>query len=72
MCFENRLGVSDDLGRYLAKVTAVFALQFIGAKFGDALVSLNSGGISPVWPASGIALGAVLVWGDPAPKNWTI
>jgi len=59
----NRLGVSRELGRYLAKLAVVFALQFVGGKLGDALYTINSGGIGPVWPASGIALGALLVWG---------
>ncbi len=63
MFFENRLAISDGLGSHFPKLIAVFALQFIGGKLGDALLALNSGGISPVWPASGIALGAVLVWG---------
>ena len=59
----NRLGVSRELGRYLAKLAVVFALQFGAGKLGDALYTINSGGIGPVWPASGIALGALLVWG---------
>lgn len=63
MLFANRQGVPRDLGRYLVKIAAIFLLQFMGGKFGDSLHALSSGGIGPVWPASGIALAAILVWG---------
>jgi PAS domain S-box-containing protein len=59
---ENRV-VPHNLGRYLAQIATVFAVQFAAGKMGDVLHTMNSGGIGPVWPASGIALGAVLVWG---------
>jgi PAS domain S-box-containing protein len=47
-------------GRYLAQIAVVGAAQFAAGKLGD---FLSSGGIGPVWPASGIALGAILVCG---------
>jgi PAS domain S-box-containing protein len=60
---ENRTVVPRILGRYLAQIAIVFAVQFAAGKIGDVLHTMNSGGIGPVWPASGIALGALLVWG---------
>jgi PAS domain S-box-containing protein len=50
------------VGKYLAQLAIVFAVQFAAGKLGDAL-AINSGGIGPVWPASGIALAALLLFG---------
>jgi PAS domain S-box-containing protein len=47
-------------GRYLAQIALVGAAQFAAGKLGD---FISRGGIGPVWPASGIALGAMLLWG---------
>ncbi|MGD0416252.1 MAG: PAS domain S-box protein [Terriglobales bacterium] len=41
----------------------MFAVQFAAGKLGDAVAIINSGGIGPVWPASGIALAAFLLFG---------
>jgi PAS domain S-box-containing protein len=41
----------------------VFAVQFAAGKLGEALPIINSGGIGPVWPASGIALSVLLLFG---------
>jgi PAS domain S-box-containing protein len=49
-------------GKYLAQIALVFAAQFAAGKVGDALQTVNNGGIGPVWPASGIALAALLIW----------
>ena len=51
------------VGRYLTQIAVVFAVQFAAGKLGDALAIINSGGIGPVWPASGIALAALLLFG---------
>jgi integral membrane sensor domain MASE1 len=48
---------------YLLKLIAVFFLYFIAGKLGLS-VPFTSGNVSPVWPASGIALAAVLLWGS--------
>src|SRR5437899_9065494 len=47
---------------YLLKLIAVFFLYFIAGKLGLS-VPFTSGNVSPVLPASGIALAAVLLWG---------
>lgn len=60
---ESRGLVPHNFGRYLAKIAMVFAAQFAAGRLGDILQHTNSGGIGPVWPASGVALGAVLLWG---------
>ena len=51
------------VGKYLAQIAIVFAVQLAAGKLGDALAVINSGGIGPVWPASGIALAALLLFG---------
>jgi PAS domain S-box-containing protein len=51
------------VGKYLAQIAMVFAVQFAAGKLGDALAIINSGGIGPVWPASGTALAALLLFG---------
>src|SRR5215471_3823588 len=60
---ENRLGVASDPGKYLTQIAIVFAAQFAVGKIGDVLQAVNKGGIGPVWPASGIALAALLICG---------
>src|SRR6266852_2966457 len=49
--------------KYLVQIAIVFAVQFAAGKLGDTLAIINSGGIGPVWPASGIALAALLLFG---------
>jgi PAS domain S-box-containing protein len=51
------------VGRYLVQIAIVTAAQFAAGKLGDLLVTVNDGGIGPVWPAAGIALGALLLCG---------
>ena len=52
-----------EVGKYLAQIAFVFAAQLGAGRLGDVLLTINSGGIGPVWPASGVALGALLLWG---------
>ena len=48
--------------QYFAKVVMVFGLYFAVGKLG-LLVPFTSNNVSPIWPASGLALAAVLLWG---------
>jgi PAS domain S-box-containing protein len=48
--------------QYFLKVAAVFALYLAAGKLGLS-VPFTSGNVSPVWPASGVALASVLLWG---------
>ncbi len=48
--------------QYCLRLTLVFGLYLAAGKLGLA-VPFTSGNVSPVWPASGVALGAVLLWG---------
>ena len=52
------------VGKYIAQIIFVFAAYCAAGKLAQALPSLNSGHIGPVWPASGIALAALLFFGD--------
>jgi PAS domain S-box-containing protein len=47
---------------YFLKVAVVFALYLAAGKLGLS-VPFTSGNVSPVWPASGVALASVLLWG---------
>jgi PAS domain S-box-containing protein len=51
------------VGKSLSQIAIVFAVQFAAGKLGDDLALINSGGIGPVWPASGVALAALLLFG---------
>src|SRR5215469_13154451 len=48
--------------RYALRLALVFALYLVAGKLGLA-VPFTSGNVSPVWPASGVALASVLLWG---------
>jgi integral membrane sensor domain MASE1 len=50
------------LGTYLAQMAVVCAAYFVAGRIGLAS-PFTSGNISPVWPASGVALAAVLLCG---------
>lgn len=60
---ENRAPAPPKVGIYLARIAIVFAAQFAAGKLGDLLQTASNGGIGPVWPASGVALAALLIWG---------
>src|SRR5215510_6427181 len=47
---------------YALRLTVVFALYLAAGKLGLS-VPFTSGNVSPVWPASGVALASVLLWG---------
>ena len=48
--------------RYTLRLALVFMLYFAAGKLGLS-VPFTSGNVSPVWPASGVALASVLLWG---------
>jgi PAS domain S-box-containing protein len=60
---DNRPPVPLSVWRYLAQIAIVTGAQFAAGKLGDLFGTINNGGIGPVWPAAGIALGAVLLCG---------
>jgi PAS domain S-box-containing protein len=47
---------------YLLRLVGVFLLYLVAGKLGLA-VPFTSGNVSPVWPAAGVGLAAVLLWG---------
>ncbi|MFI5090357.1 MAG: MASE1 domain-containing protein [Terriglobales bacterium] len=47
---------------YLQKLVFVLAAYFVAGRIGLS-VPFTSGNVSPVWPPSGIALAAILIWG---------
>jgi PAS domain S-box-containing protein len=55
--------VTPEHRRYFLQFTIVFAAYFIAGKLGQATTSVRSSNLGPVWPAYGIALAAVLLYG---------
>jgi PAS domain S-box-containing protein len=51
------------IGKYLVLITIVFVSYFLAGKLGQATTAIRSGNIGPVWPAFGVALAAVLLYG---------
>jgi PAS domain S-box-containing protein len=50
-------------GEYLLQVLFVFVAYVIAGKLGQAATNIRSSNLGPVWPASGIALAAILICG---------
>src|SRR5437868_13240997 len=48
--------------QYFLRLVTVFVLYLSVGKLGLS-VPFTSGNVSPVWPASGVAMAAVLIWG---------
>src|SRR5215472_1311012 len=58
------LGLSTDaVGKYFLQITIVALAYFFAGRLGQATTNIRSSNLGPVWPASGIALAAVLLWG---------
>jgi PAS domain S-box-containing protein len=51
------------VGGYLTQITIVFVAYFVAGKLGQATTNIRSSNLGPVWPAYGIALAAVLLYG---------
>ncbi|HEY2234991.1 MAG TPA: MASE1 domain-containing protein, partial [Candidatus Angelobacter sp.] len=52
-----------ETGKYLALIAIVLVSCFLAGKLGQATIGIRSGNIGPVWPAFGVALAAVLLYG---------
>ena len=50
-------------GKYLALIIIVLVSYLLAGKLGQATTAIRSGNIGPVWPAFGVALAAVLLFG---------
>src|ERR1700745_2008218 len=60
----DRLGVAPRaIQNYLSYVAIVFLAYFIAGKLGQATTNIRSSNLGPVWPAYGVALGAILLYG---------
>ena len=59
-------GQQNALGRYVVQVLVVVLAYFIAGKLGQATTSIRSSNLGPVWPAYGIALSSLLLYGYPA------
>ena len=53
----------NKVGRYAAQISLVVLAYFIAGKLGQATTSIRSSNLGPVWPAYGIALSAILLYG---------
>ena len=53
--------------KFVVQLATVFLAYLIAGKLGQATTNIRSGNLGPVWPASGIALAALLAYG---PRLW--
>jgi PAS domain S-box-containing protein len=61
MCPETRaMGL---LKKYPVQLAIVFVAYLVAGKLGQATTNIRSSNLGPVWPAYGIAVAAILVWG---------
>src|SRR5437667_12503808 len=51
------------LGKYLVQIAIVCLAYVVAGKLGQATTSIRSSNLGPVWPAYGIALAALLLYG---------
>jgi PAS domain S-box-containing protein len=59
-----RLGVAPRaLRNYLSYVAIVFLAYFVAGKLGQATSNIRSSNLGPVWPAYGVAVAALLLYG---------
>jgi PAS domain S-box-containing protein len=59
--FERARAILSD--RRVIQVAVVFLAYVVAGKLGQATTNIRSGNLGPVWPASGIALAALLTYG---------
>src|SRR6516162_4411764 len=50
-------------GQYVVQISVVVLAYFIAGKLGQATTSIRSSNLGPVWPAYGIALSSILLYG---------
>jgi len=50
-------------GQYVVQIWVVILAYFIAGKLGQATTSIRSSNLGPVWPAYGIALSSILLYG---------
>lgn len=50
-------------GKYIAQIVFVLVAYLVAGKLGQKATNIRSGNIGPVWPAFGVALAAVLLYG---------
>ena len=60
---ENRKVTLREIGKYIAQITIAAIAYYAAGRLGQATTAIRSGNIGPVWPAFGVALSAVLLWG---------
>src|SRR5262245_18049786 len=60
---ENPSAAASNLPKHLTQLIIVFAAYFVAGKLGQATTSIRSSNLGPVWPAYGVAVAAVLLYG---------
>lgn len=50
-------------GGYLLQISVVFVAYLVAGRLGQATTNIRSSNLGPVWPAYGVALAAILLWG---------
>jgi PAS domain S-box-containing protein len=68
--FDRTIGTHFDsarVRRLVVELAVVFAAYYLAGVLGQATTHIRSNNIGPVWPAYGVALAAVIMWG---PRIW--
>src|SRR5262245_49188305 len=58
-----RLAAPAALPNVVLQLTIAFVAYFVAGKLGQATTNIRSSNLGPVWPAYGVAIGAVLAYG---------
>jgi len=57
------ISAREPLRKYFAQIAVVFLVYVVAGKLGQATTSIRSSNLGPVWPAYGVAVAAILIWG---------
>jgi PAS domain S-box-containing protein len=57
------ISAREPLRNYFAQIAVVFLVYVVAGKLGQATTSIRSSNLGPVWPAYGVAVAAILIWG---------
>src|SRR5438445_5076895 len=60
---ENGTVAFREVGKYFGQIGIVFVAYLIAGILGQATTNIRSSNLGPVWPAYGIAVAAVLLYG---------
>src|SRR5690348_4278544 len=57
------ISAREPLRKYFVQIAVVFLAYVVAGKLGQATTNIRSSNLGPVWPAYGVAVAAILIWG---------